>query len=111
VNNYGGTWGSGNLQLLVNGYLEQEDGIGLAAGTSETSYFTVYRTEPGEYQVSYSGATATFYVMEVTTQDTQTGSGLFPGGGLNTGGIIAIICIAVILIGGIILVFVLARRP
>ena len=111
ITNYGGTWGSANVMLLVNGDLENQDGVGLAAGTSETLSFTLYRTTPGEYQVQILGQTATFYVMEEAEQSTQQRSrGLLAGGTLDTGGIIAIICIAVILVAGIILVFMFARK-
>jgi parallel beta-helix repeat protein len=110
IGNFGGTWGSGNLQLLVNGYLEQEDGVGLAAGTSETNYYTVYRTTPGEYQVTLGGTTVTFYVMEEAEQTSQTPMNPWAGGDLGTGGIIAIICIAVILVAGIVIVFLFARQ-
>jgi hypothetical protein len=111
VANYGGSWGSDTMALLVNGYLEQEDGVGLAPGTSEVLSFTVYRTEPGKYQVTLGDAVAVFYVMDEGEEaPQQANTGLLAGGTLNTGGIIAIICIAVILVAGIVVIFMFARR-
>lgn len=109
VANEGGSWGSSNLRMLINGYFEQEQGVGLAPGTSDTLSFTVYKTTSGEYQVTMGDAAATFFVMEEEEQATPA-SGLLAGGTLTTNGIIAVVVIAVILVGGVILIFLFARR-
>lgn len=114
VFNEGGTWGSQTLNLLINGNLEQSVGVGVAPGTAQPLNFTVYRVEAGEYQVTIGDATATFYVMEEEAAPATTTPGLLPDGGfgpLGTGGIIAIIVIAVILVGGVVVAILLARRP
>ena len=82
ITNEGGSWGSDNVQMLINGYFEQEQGVGLAPGTSETISFTIYKTEAREYQINMGNATGTFFVMEDEEQATPQ-SGLLPGGTLD----------------------------
>jgi hypothetical protein len=110
VFNEGGSWGSQDMPLLINGQFEQSVPVGVAAGTGQTIAFTVYKTEAREYQVTIGDATGTFYIMQEATQQPQK-AGLLAGGELDTGGIIAIVCIGVIIIAGIVLVFLFARRP
>ncbi len=109
VTNDGGSWGSNEMQLLINGQFEQSAPVGMAPGTSQTIDFTVYKTQAREYQVTMGDATATFFVMEEAAQPTQR-AGLLAGGTLDTGGIIAIIAIGVILVGGVVVIFLFSRR-
>ena len=105
VINEGGGWGSAEVVLLINGYLEQSVDVGVSPGTAQPINFTVYKTEAGEYQVQIMDATATFYVMEDTKQEASKGYGP-----LDTGGIVAIVIIVVIIIAGVILAFLLIQR-
>ena len=109
VYNEGGSWGSDSMNLLINGYTEQSASVGVAPGTAQTVSFTVYRTTAGEYQVTFGDATATFFIMEEAEQATPA-SGLLPGGEMGTGGLIAIICIGVIVVAGIVIIFLVGRR-
>ena len=113
VFNEGGTWGSQTVNLLINGHLEQSAGVGVAPGTAKPLNFTVYKVEAGEYQVIIGDAIGTFYVMEEEAAPAPKTPGLLPDGAfgeLDTGGIIAIIVIGVILVGGVVVAVLLARR-
>jgi PKD repeat protein len=107
VANEGGSWGSDTVDLLINGYCEQSVGVGVAPGTSQPISYTAYKVTPGEYLVQVGEATATFYVMEEPVEEGDRTEGRsIP---LGTGGTIAIIVVAVILVVGIVVVFLLAR--
>jgi len=117
VMNTGGSWGSETVNLMINGQYEQSAAVGVAPGTAQPIKFTVYKINAGKYEVNVGGATGTLYVLEqpvtptVTPPATAATGGLLVGGELDTTGIIAIVAIGVILIGGIIAVVVLGRRP
>ena len=110
VANEGGTWGSAEVRLLINGHLEQSVGVGVSPGTAQPVNFTVYKVEAGEYQVRILDATGTFYVMEEPEQPAAPTGGLLAGGGLENGGIIAIIVIGIIIVGGTVLALLFTRR-
>ncbi len=110
VVNEGGTWGSQTLNLLINGYLEQSVGVGVAPGTSQPINFTVYKVQAGEYQVTIGDATGTFFVMGEVEPPKPPQPGLLVGGELDQGGIIAIIVIGIILVSGIVLAVLFTRR-
>ncbi len=108
VFNDGGTWGSGTVNLMINGQFEQSVSVGVSPGTAQPVSFIVYKVEPGEYQVGVDGAVGTFYVVEEEPVAPQ-GGGLLAGGELDQGGIIAIIVIGVILVGGVVVAIILTR--
>jgi len=111
VTNEGGSWGSDTVDMMINGQFEQSVGVGVAPGTAQAINFTVYKIEPGEYQVTIGEATGTFYVMEESQPPPEPPrQGLLAGGELDTNGIIAIIVIGIILVGGVIAAFVFTRR-
>ncbi len=110
VMNEGGTWGSQTLNLLINGYLEQSVGVGVAPGTSQPINFTVYKVQAGEYQVTIGDATGTFFVLGEAAPPKPPQPGLLVGGELDQGGIIAIIVIGIILVGGIVVAVLFTRR-
>ena len=111
VVNEGGMWGSQTVELIINEQFEQSRSVGVAPGTAQPVSFTVYKVEPGTYQVDIEGATGTFYVMEEPAPPaTPKPGGLLAGGELDTGGIIAIIVIGAILVGGMIVLVLLTRR-
>ncbi|MCW4013266.1 MAG: PKD domain-containing protein, partial [Candidatus Bathyarchaeota archaeon] len=104
VANTGGGWGSDSVALMINGQTEQTASVGVSPGTSQNLAFTVYKTVPGEYQVTIGNAVATFYIMDDgSTEAQQTND-------LGTGGIIAIIVIAVLVVAGIVVVFMMTGR-
>ncbi len=109
VVNEGGTWGSGNVSLMINGHHEQSAGVGVSPGTAQRVSFTVYKVEPGEYQVTIGDAAGTFYVVGEGTPQPQQG-GLLAGGELDTAGVIAIVVIGIILVGGVVVAILLTRR-
>ena len=127
VTNSGTAWGAETVDLNINGMREQSADVGVAPGTSQPIRFTVYKTTPGTYQVEIGGATGTLYIMQppptpappTPTPATPTPTpiptptpaiGLLAGGELDTTGIIAIVVIGVVILGGIIVAILLARR-
>ncbi len=111
--NEGGIWGSQTVNLLINGQSEQSLGVGVSPGSASPVRFTVYKVEAGEYRVTIGDATGTFYVTEEAAARASEPPGLLPAGvfgELDTGAIIAIVVIGIILVGGVILVVLLARR-
>ncbi len=109
VVNEGGMWGSDTVNLTINGQFEQSASVGVAPGSAYPVSFTIYKVEAGTYSVAIGDATGTFYVMEEAATPAPKG-GLLAGGELDTGGIIAIVVIGIILIGGIVVAVLLTRR-
>jgi PKD repeat protein len=103
VFNEGGSWGSGEMQLLINGYYEQSAQVGVAPGTAQPISFTVYKVPAGEYQVTIGNATGTFYVVK-EQQTSQLGS--IP---MDSGTLIALIVIGVFVIAALIVVIVILK--
>jgi PKD repeat protein len=103
VFNEGGAWGSGEMQLLINGYYEQSAQVGVAPGTAQPISFTVYKVPAGEYQVTIGNATGTFYVVK-EQQTSQLGS--IP---MDSGTLIALIVIGVFVIAALIVVIVILK--
>ncbi len=110
VVNEGGIWGSETVELIIKGRFEQSQNVGVSPGTAQPISFTVYKVEPGEYKVNIDGNIGTFYVTEEAPPPAPQKSGLLTGGELDTGGIIAMVVIGIILVGGLTTAFMLARR-
>ena len=109
VFNEGGSWGSQPVDLLINEQFEQTVNVGVAPGTVQPVSFTVYKVEAGEYAVRIGDAAGTFYVIGEVAQEAPR-TGLLAGGELDTGGIIAIVVIAIILVGGLVVAIMFTRR-
>jgi len=103
VANTGGETGSYNAILYINGVVEDNQSVSVAAGTSETVIFTVSESQAGVYDVSLAGQSGQF---EVVGGDWVDGDG-DGDGGLSTGGIIAIVVAVIVLI--VALFFILRR--
>lgn len=101
VANYGGTDGTRNVELYINGYLADSQMVTVPAGSSQLVVFTVTKTEPGTYQVLLEGHEGQFTVLSTA------GAGHWAGP-LGTGGIIVIVVFVIALVLG--LVFVLRRQ-
>jgi len=95
VANTGEERGSRAVILYVNGNAEQSQTVTVAPGSSQNVVFTVTRATPGTYSVLVEGQRGQFAVRSTS---------VFGGGGLGTGGIIAIVVVLLALIVGVILV-------
>jgi len=101
VANTGGETGSYNGILYINGVVEDSQTVSVAPGTSKNVIFTVSKSEAGVYDVSVAGESGQFEVV----------SGGWSGGGLGTGGIIAIVVVVIALIVVLALIMRRTRRP
>jgi PKD repeat protein len=110
VANEGGSWGSGRVDLVINGQYEQSANVGVAPGTAQVISFTVYKVQAGEYAVTIGEAMGTFHVMEEAPPPPPPKVGLLAGGELDTTGIIFIVVIGIILVGGLVVAVLLTRR-
>ena len=88
VANTGGERGSYNAILYINGAVEDSQSVSVAPGTSTNVIFTVSKSDAGAYDVLIAGQSEQFEVVS---------TGWF-GGGLGTGGIIAIVVIVIAII-------------
>jgi uncharacterized membrane protein len=95
VANTGGKTGSYNAVLYINGAVEDSQSVSVAPGMTKNVIFAVSKSKAGVYDVSIAGQSGQFEVVH---------TGWF-GGGLGTGGIVAIVVIVIVLI--VALVFVL----
>ena len=95
VANTGGESASRAVILYVNNVAEQSQTVTLAPGSAQNVFFTVSKATPGTYEVLLEGQNGQFVVKSTS---------VFGGGGLGTGGIIAIIVVLLALIVGIIFV-------
>jgi len=94
VANTGGETGSYNAVLYINDVVEDSQSVSVAAGTSKDVIFTVSKAQADVYDVSLAGQSGQFEVV---------GGGFF-GGGLGTGGVIAIVVAVIVLIVGLFLI-------
>lgn len=62
--NGGGGWGSLNVNLTINGTVEESRPVGVSPGTAYPLSFTVYKGTPGTYTVTIGDATGWFYVVQ-----------------------------------------------
>jgi hypothetical protein len=97
VANTGGETGIYNAVLYINGAVEESQSVSVAPGMPKNVIFTVSKSDAGVYDVSLAGQSGQFEVVH---------TGWF-GGGLGTGGIVAIVVIVIALI--LALVFMLRR--
>jgi len=95
VANTGGETGSYNAILYINSAVEDSQTVSVAPGMTKNVIFTVTKSDAGVYDVLIAGQSGQFTVVH---------TGWF-GGGLGTGGIVAIVVIVIVLI--VALVFVL----
>jgi len=100
VANSGGETGSYNAVLYINGAVEDSQSVSVAPGTTESVIFTVSKSDAGVYDVLIAGQSGQFEVVS---------TGWF-GGGLGTGGIVAIVVIVIAIIVVLVLVLRRARR-
>jgi hypothetical protein len=103
VFNEGGTWGDGNVDLIINGAYEQTAAVGVAPGTAQPISFTVYKVAAGEYQVVVGNTVGTFYVL-AEQQPSQTG-----GIPMDSGTLIALIVIAIFVIAALVIAIVVIK--
>jgi hypothetical protein len=95
VANTGGETGNYNAVLYINEVVEDSQSVSLAAGTSKDVIFTVSKSQAGVYDVSVAGQNGQFEVV---------GGDWVGGGGLGTGGIIAVVVAVIALIVGLFLI-------
>jgi hypothetical protein len=112
VGNNGETKGTKTVALYVNGAMEQSQTVGVGPGGGQNVLFLVSRAIPGTYTVSVEGREAQFTVLgmgppQAAPAPPQASAGF--GGGLGTGGVIAIIVIVVALVVGLLVI--LRREP
>jgi len=88
VANRGGETGSYNAVLYINGVAEDSQSVSVAPGMTKNVIFMVSKSDAGVYDVSIAGQSGQFEVVH---------TGWF-GGGLGTGGIVAIVVIVIVLI-------------
>ena len=103
IANNGGQSGSYQAVLIIDGpdgRTTKSQAVGVSPGSCQDVVFTVSKATPGTYHVSLAGLGGQFTVM---------GSGIF-GGKLGTGGIIAIVIVAIIFIVALILIVRGTRR-
>jgi len=100
VANTGGEAGSYNAILYINNVVEDSQSVSVAPGMTENVIFTVSKSDAGVYDVLLAEQSGQFEVVS---------TGWF-GGGLGTGGIVAIVVIVIALIVALVLVLRRARR-
>ena len=98
IGNDGGTEGTRNFALYINGEVETAQTVSVSPGSSKLLVFRVTKEEPGVYQVMVEGNEGQFTVIEQADQK-------FYPGPLGTPGIIVIVVVAIVLIGAIVFVF------
>jgi hypothetical protein len=90
VANTGGATGSYDAVLYINEVVEGSQTVSVEPGTSKNVIFTVSKSQAGVYDVSLAGQSGQFEVV---------GGGWVDGGGLGTGGIIAIVVVIAFIVG------------
>jgi hypothetical protein len=100
VANTGGETGSYNAVLYINSVVEDSQSVSVAPGMTKNVIFTVSKSDAGVYDVSLAEQSGQFEVVS---------TGWF-GGGLGTGGIVAIVVIVIALILALVFVLRRARR-
>ncbi len=98
IENQADTPDSHIVQLYINDNLESSQTVDIPPYSIKNVVFTVAKETPGTYTVSLEGQSEQFAVVGAPT----------PGGGLGTGGIVAIIVAAVALI---VAIAIISRKP
>jgi len=79
LTNIGGSEGALAISLKINGEVEEEQSITLAAGASQEVSFNVIREEPGTYSISLGGLGGSFTVTAAATPtETATPTTILP---------------------------------
>ena len=97
VVNRGGMAGSTNVILKINGKVEESRMVSVSPGAAHPVKFTVYRSQPGTYNVNVGGQQSSFTIL---------GAAGGTAGSPVSGTLIAVILIiGVLLIAGVVLLF------
>ena len=96
VVNRGGMTGSKNVILKINGQVEESRMVSVGPGAAHPVKFTVYRSQPGTYNVNIGGQKGYFTIL-------GAGSGSISP--IGTGGLIGIIVVGILLICSVVLLF------
>jgi hypothetical protein len=99
IGNSGGQSGSYTAALVItgpDGTTTDSQTVTVSPGAATKVSFTVQKSTPGTYSVNLAGMHGQF---------TVTGGGSMFGGGLGTGGMIAIVVIILALIIGLVVIF------
>jgi len=99
VSNTGGTEGSHDVVLKINGEVQETKSVTLAPGASETVAFTVTRDVAGTYDVDVDGESGQFTVREAGPAPSGPNWPLFAG-----------IIVAVAVIAGLLVYFLVLRK-
>ena len=116
VANTGESRGSVQINLTINGKIEQSQRIAIDAGSSKRVGFTVTKSGPGTYDFYVGRLQGQFHVIAtaafVPPPPPPGAPTAIPDttGQLGTGGIIAIVIIGIIVIGGLVVAFMMTRR-
>ncbi|HEX75778.1 MAG TPA: hypothetical protein G4O12_04255 [Dehalococcoidia bacterium] len=97
VLNNGGQIGNYNLVLKINGRVEQTKMVSVSPGTAYPVKFTVYKSEPGTYNVAIDGHHSSFTILG--------------GGSIWSGGLTAILIMSVLVIAAVVVLILTFRRP
>lgn len=103
VCNSGEEKGSLTAVLAVNGAAEQSQSVAVSGGSCKQVVFTTAKAVPGTYQVTVNGMQGQFTVLAPRLVQASVPSA--QANGLGTAGIIAIVAVALVLIGGLVAVF------
>ena len=102
VSNVGGSDGSYEAVVYVEGEAEGSQQVSVAAGETKGAFFAVSKAEQGDYQVSVGGESGWFTVVGAQTAG---------GGGLGTWAIVGIAIAAVVVLGAAAFLVVRRLRP
>jgi len=100
VVNNGTSSGSYNVALRINGKVEQQRTVEVSPGTAYPVKFTVTKTQPGTYNVAIEGRRASFTVIGGDSASAPA-----------SGGLIALIVIAVLILATAVVLMIAFRRP
>ena len=102
--NRGGEKATKSVDLLINGYQEQSQTVGLGPGACQTVVFRVFKTVPGTYEVSVMGQVGYFTIMPLYPGYVVTQAPAQQAGGIGTAGIITIVVVVIVLAVGLVLI-------
>ena len=116
VANTGESRGSVQINLTINGTIEQSKRITIDSGSSKRLEFTVMKSDAGTYDFYVGRLHGQFHIIAtaafVPPPPPPSAPTAIPDttGQLGTGGIIAIVIIGIIVIGGLVVAFMMTRR-